>query len=56
FIRVRLVLEDDGTFIAEPILGKSGLIRTMVSADGLIEISMNTEGIDKGDEVAVIPI
>ncbi|NOY70150.1 MAG: molybdopterin molybdotransferase MoeA, partial [Deltaproteobacteria bacterium] len=30
FIRVRLVLEDDGTFIAEPILGKSGLIRTMV--------------------------
>jgi len=40
--------------IAEPILGKSGLIRTMVAANGLIEIGINTEGMDKGDEVVVI--
>lgn len=56
FIRVRLVPGDNGTLIAEPVPGKSGLIRTMVSADGLIEINMNTEGLNKGDEVAVIPL
>jgi molybdopterin molybdotransferase len=39
---------------AEPILGKSGLINTMIQADGLIEIGMNTEGLDQGTEVEVI--
>ena len=33
---------------ADPVLGKSGLISTMVKADGLIEIDINTEGLDKG--------
>ncbi|MDB4264983.1 hypothetical protein N9893_02855 [bacterium] len=28
----------------------------MVKADGLIEIGMNTEGLDQGAEVAVIQI
>jgi len=28
----------------------------MVKADGLIEIGMNTEGLDKGAEVEVIPL
>jgi len=45
-----------GVIWAEPILGKSGLINTMVKADGLIEIGMNTEGLDQGTEVAIIPI
>jgi molybdopterin molybdotransferase len=54
FIRVRLT-EKDGIFLAEPILGKSGLINTMVKADGLIEIDLNTEGLDKGAEVQVLP-
>ena len=53
FIRVRLT-EKDGTLWAEPVLGKSGLINTMVKADGLIEIDINTEGLDKGAEVQVI--
>jgi molybdopterin molybdotransferase len=53
FVRVRLVRGDDGEMMAEPILGKSGLIRTMVQADGLIAIDMNTEGLEKGDRVAV---
>jgi len=52
FIRVKLVEKDDGIW-AEPILGKSGLINSMVKADGLVEIDMNTEGLDKGDEVKV---
>jgi molybdopterin molybdotransferase len=53
FIRVRLT-KKDGVVCAEPILGKSGLINTMVKADGLIEIDINTEGLDKGSPVGVI--
>ena len=53
FVRVRLVKDKDGLW-ADPILGKSGLINTMVKADGLIEIGMNTEGLDKGSPVEVI--
>ena len=55
FIRVRLV-KRDGDLWAEPILGKSGLINTMVKADGLIEVGINTEGLDKGSKVEVIPL
>jgi len=53
YVRVRLT-EKNGVLFAEPILGKSGLIHTMIKADGLIEIGMNTEGLDKGAEVSVI--
>lgn len=52
FVRVRLIQKDEMLF-AEPILGKSGLINTMVKADGLITVDMNTEGLDKGTEVQV---
>jgi len=55
YIRIRLN-EIDGALWAEPILGKSALINTMVKADGLIEIGVNTEGLDKGTEVEVIPL
>ena len=53
FVRIRL-FKENGANWAEPILGKSGLISTMVKADGLIEIGMNTEGLDQGTEVEVI--
>jgi molybdopterin molybdotransferase len=55
FIRVRL-LDKEGILLAEPILGKSALINTMVQADGLIEIGINIEGLDKGTAVEVIPL
>lgn len=55
FVRVRLI-EDDGIMWAEPILGKSALINTMVKADGLIEIGTNTEGLDKGTKVEVLQL
>jgi molybdopterin molybdotransferase len=55
FIRVQLRLEE-GRLWADPVLGKSGLISTMVNADGLVEIDINTEGLDKGAEVEVIPM
>ncbi|RLC99887.1 MAG: molybdopterin molybdenumtransferase MoeA [Chloroflexi bacterium] len=54
FIRMQLI-EKDGKLWAKPILGKSGLINTMVKADGLVEIEINTEGLNKGTTVSVIP-
>lgn len=53
FVRVRLK-ERQSEILAEPILGKSGLINTMVKADGLIRIDMNTEGLEKGTIVPVM--
>ncbi|MGB8427124.1 MAG: hypothetical protein WCD88_15160 [Desulfobacterales bacterium] len=32
------------------------MLNTMVMADGLIEIDVNTEGLEAGTEVAVIPL
>ncbi|MDY6791989.1 MAG: molybdopterin molybdotransferase MoeA [Thermodesulfobacteriota bacterium] len=55
YIRVRM-LDKDGVWWAEPILGKSGLIHTMVKANGLIKVGKNTEGLDKGSKVEVIPL
>jgi molybdopterin molybdotransferase len=52
FVRVRLE-QGDGELYAEPLLGKSGLIHTMVKADGLLRIEAHVEGLDKGDRVAV---
>jgi molybdopterin molybdotransferase len=53
FIRVRL-MRKDGVWIAEPIFGKSGLISTLVEADGLLRIDRNTEGLYEGQEVEVM--
>ena len=55
YVRVRLT-EANGVRWAEPVLGKSALLNTMVHADGLIEIGVNTEGLDKGTEVFVVPM
>jgi len=55
YVRVRLEKKSDDLW-AEPILGKSGLINTMVKADGLVAIGMNVEGLEKGDKVEVISI
>jgi molybdopterin molybdotransferase len=50
FVRVRLS-EENGQTWAEPVLGASGLIRTMVAADGLIAIGRDCEGLEQGAEV-----
>ena len=52
YVRVRLV-ERDGVRVAEPLPGKSGAIFNLVSADGLLCIPANAEGIDAGVEVEV---
>lgn len=53
YIRVRLLLKDDEWY-AEPILGKSGLISTLVKSDGMIEIAAESEGVYKDEQVPVI--
>ncbi|WP_223595228.1 molybdopterin molybdotransferase MoeA [Neobacillus bataviensis] len=53
YIRVRL-FENAGEWWAEPIIGKSGLITTLVKSDGIAEISSEKEGISQGEYVPVI--
>ncbi|QTA81950.1 Molybdopterin molybdenumtransferase [Desulfonema limicola] len=53
YVRVRVIKKQDG-FWAEPVLGKSGLLNTIIKADGLVEIGLNVEGLDKGEDVEVI--
>jgi molybdopterin molybdotransferase len=53
FLRVRLAPGAHGTD-AVPLLGRSGLLRPMVQADGLVEIPRDREGLDAGTEVEVI--
>lgn len=55
YTRVRLY-ERDNTLWAEPLTGKSGLIHTMVKAQGLIEIGRDVEGLTAGTEVRVWPM
>jgi molybdopterin molybdotransferase len=52
YISVRLIESEDG-MMAEPVLGRSALISTMVKADGLIKIPLESEGLEEGVEVEV---
>ncbi|MCF6249498.1 MAG: molybdopterin molybdotransferase MoeA [Desulfobacula sp.] len=52
---VRVLLEKDGdALVAKPVLGKSGLIRTMIHADGLLEIGDHVEGLEKDTMAQII--
>jgi len=53
FVRVMLETGETG-LTAKPVLGKSGLIRTMVLADGLLDIGENLEGLEKNTVTQVI--
>ena len=53
YIRVK-VFEKEGILKAEPVFGKSGLISTLVEADGLVRIGMNREGLYEGQGVEVM--
>lgn len=52
FIRAKL-FKAEGEWHAEPILGKSGLISTLVKSDGMIEIASQSEGVQKGELVPI---
>lgn len=51
---IRVSLEEkDGELFAFPVLGKSGLITTLVKADGIVVIPHTKLGLDRGEEVLV---
>jgi len=52
-VRVRLRPEGGG-YWAEPVLGKSALIATMVEADGMVVIPEGVEGLEAGERVPVV--
>ncbi|HJN78182.1 MAG TPA: gephyrin-like molybdotransferase Glp [Myxococcota bacterium] len=53
FVRVRVEPGQDSVR-AVPVLGRSGLLRTMVGAHGLVRIDRDTEGLDAGAQVSVL--
>ena len=58
FVRVRLEPaaqdEGDGLPLAVPVLGKSGLLKTLLQAQGLVAIAAGLEGMEAGSTVQVI--
>ena len=51
---IRVYLEEkEGAHFAFPVLGKSGLITTLVKADGVVMIPPGKLGLDAGEEVTV---
>ena len=55
FISVRLLAQDGG-YVAEPILGKSGLIGVLAQADGVLHIPAAKSGLYQGDPVMIQPV
>ena len=53
YFRVKLK-KQGGEWIAEPIFGKSGLISTLVEADGLLRVERNLEGLYQDQRVKVM--
>ncbi|MDD2965949.1 MAG: molybdopterin molybdotransferase MoeA [Desulfovibrionaceae bacterium] len=54
FVRVALTLDEAGQWQARPVLGKSGLLRTLVQAQGLVHIPASYEGLEGGSAVKVL--
>jgi molybdopterin molybdotransferase len=56
FMPVRLIRDTDSErWLAEPVLGRSNLIFTLVRADGHIRIPADTTGLEADSPVNVIP-
>jgi molybdopterin molybdotransferase len=53
YVRVRLDDREDDLPLAHPVLGRSGLLRTLVEAQGLVAIPAPAEGLLGGTEVGV---
>lgn len=53
WLPVRLTEADSGETLAEPVFGKSNLIFTLIDADGLLRVPLNTGGIEAGSIVDV---
>ena len=51
-VQVKLIQSDCG-LVADPVFGKSNLIRTLVEADGVVVVPLDDGGLYAGDEVFV---
>lgn len=56
FVRARLTPRPGALPLATPVFGKSGLLRTLLGADGLIRVPSNVEGLYQGSLVSVIAL
>ena len=54
YVRVGIEEIPDGTFEAHPVYGKSGMLSTMVKANGILVIPMTIEGFSKGEKVTAV--
>ncbi len=54
WLPVRLAQSPEGERLAQPILGKSNLIFTLVGADGLLRLPLNIGGYDAGSLVDIL--
>lgn len=52
YVQVRLV-ESDGQLWADPVFGKSNLIYTLVKADGMLRVPLDSNGLHEGEWVQV---
>jgi molybdopterin molybdotransferase len=52
YVQVRLV-ERDGQVWADPVFGKSNLIYTLVKADGMLQVPLDSNGLHEGESVEV---
>ena len=53
YVRMKLTSREGELPLAEPIYGKSGLLKTMIQADGLMIIPADTEGFYAGNTVNI---
>lgn len=53
YVRVKIEQTDHG-LQAVPLFGKSAMLTSLVRADGIVVVSMNAEGIARGEEVEVV--
>ena len=53
FVPVRLIQDQQQGTLAEPLLGKSGLMNILAQADGYIHITSEKQGVSKGEMVLI---
>ncbi|WP_415718608.1 gephyrin-like molybdotransferase Glp [Maridesulfovibrio sp.] len=53
YVRMKLTHREGMLPLAEPVYGKSGLLKTMIQADGLMIIPADTEGFYAGNTVSI---
>lgn len=53
FVRVKLEPGPEKTLLAQPVMGKSGLLRSLLQSDGLLVIPAEVEGFQAGEDVEV---